>query len=234
MSLGLGPWQVEFPVRFWSGGDTTREAFGKHIEEIKTIYGILNAINAAAVTSDSLDGTLGSLDASLKAHIDSTNPHPNWKPSLSFDDITGDLDASRVHGELTNATIDASRVNNLKSFIKDNAPDKGDGITKSNNSENGYVKFGNGLIIQWGHSFVDSISEKTYDINFPVAFSSSCFNVTAGTYMNTFSDVVSLVPQVVKKTLTNFTFGIQFFHGTPGEIGSFSGKYGVSYIATGI
>ena len=34
----LGPFNVNYPVIFRSGGDTTRVAFGKHIQEIERIY----------------------------------------------------------------------------------------------------------------------------------------------------------------------------------------------------
>ena len=50
----LGPWSVLYPVRFYSGGDTTRQAFGKHIQEITRIYGLLNALDAAKAGSEEI------------------------------------------------------------------------------------------------------------------------------------------------------------------------------------
>lgn len=128
MARLLGPWSVGYPVRFYSGGDTTREAFRKHISEIERIYGLLNALDRGKA------GTADISDA-LTNHINSSNPHPNWKPKMSMSDltgtidfsrITGDLDASRVTGLLSRARIDASHVNNLEALIKEliqgNAP----------------------------------------------------------------------------------------------------------------
>ena len=173
----LGPWSVNFPIAFRSGGDTTREAFGKHIEEIERIYELLNALDSNKLSAGDIDGSLNEANNRLQNHINSTNPHPNWRPSLSFSDITGNLDGSRITGTLTNATIDASKVNGLQTLI--NEADKGDGITGSNLNGNGYVKFGNGLIIQWGSSYADDKSDNaTITVRFPISFSSSCFNVS--------------------------------------------------------
>ena len=235
MSL-LGPWSLAYPVAFHSGGDTTREAFGKHIQEIERIYGILNALDAGKVSSSDVNQAIN-------------NALNNYSPNLTFADISGNLDASRVYGNLTNATIDASKVygtltnayidashvNGLINYINDNLDisDKGDGIKKVKFRSPGYAKFNNGLLIQWGEEFVDTIEEKTYTINFGEAFDTICLNVTVGTRMSEFSKVVNVVPQVVKRTTTDFTFGIQFFSATAGEIGGFTGQYGVSYIAIG-
>ena len=136
--------EVEYPVNFRSGGDTTKEAFWKHIQEIQRIYDIMNAINAASANSDDIGGVIS---GELQKHIHSTNPHPNW--NLSFEDITGNLAASRVSGKLTNATIDASNVEGLSAQIPA-VPDLQNVFPSVNIQENGYIKFINGFILQWG------------------------------------------------------------------------------------
>ena len=57
----LGPWNVLYPVNFYSGGDTTRQAFGKHIQEITRIYGLLNALDAAKAGSEEIFEALQNL-----------------------------------------------------------------------------------------------------------------------------------------------------------------------------
>ena len=47
----VGPFSKGFAVNFKSGGDTTRDAFGKHIQEIDRIYGYLNALDAGKVSA---------------------------------------------------------------------------------------------------------------------------------------------------------------------------------------
>ncbi len=203
----------------------------------------------------------------LTDHIKSTTPHPNWKPDLSFSDISGSLatsrltgnyDASRVSGKLSNANIDTgnvnglkafveglipaaetpnlsfsdisgtldgskitgsittgkipasnvtgnfepSKINNLTSFIQNTSinatningltqfvqnliPDdsgggssggsNGDGITDKSLSANGYIKFGNGFIVQWGTDTPSGSAART--VTFPKAFSSKCFGI---------------------------------------------------------
>ena len=193
MSL-LGPFSVGYPVAFRSGGDTTREAFGKHIQEIERIYGILNALDAGKMSS-------GDMAGSLDAHINSSNPHPNWKPSISFSDIAGNIDASKISGSLANATIpagnvignlsqatiDSDRVNGLQNFVNNlisaagagsGGGGSGDGIVMSRLSKKGYAKFNNGLIVNWNSTTAEQMTADAGGYlreSFAQPFSSSCF-----------------------------------------------------------
>ena len=175
----IGPFSVGYPVNFTSGGDTTRDAFGKHIQEIERIYGYLNALDAGKVSASDvsgLSGSIGSVNTALTNHINSSNPHPNYKPSVSWSDLTnkpnladlnGDLPMSRVTGNL-----DANRINNLPS----GGSDKGDGITESTLSGKGYAKFNNGLIIQWGETNrYPTAGDQVFSENFAVSFTDACY-----------------------------------------------------------
>ena len=180
----IGPFNVAYPVLFRSGGDTTRVAFGKHIQEIEKIYGILNALDSDKISASDLDSKLG-----------------NFKPNMSFNDISGNLDmdrisgnldfsringnipASRVIGLLSNANIDAANVNGLNSLVTSLIPDnKGDGILDVEPEKNGYAVFANGLLIQWGVSNKASnhIGHATFSKKFP----HQCLVVVASTYLN--------------------------------------------------
>ena len=175
-----GPYSVQFGVNFTSGGDTTRDAFRKHMDEITRIYGLLTGLDA-----DTIDAS--TVNTMLTNHINSTNPHPKWKITPSWADITnkpglddlgGTLTASKVTGALVNATIPSGNVTGLEAFVNGKIPaDKGDGITESALAANGRVKFKNGLMILWGSTsnIFQSGVEGTY--SFPTKFSSSCFSV---------------------------------------------------------
>ena len=167
------PVGVGYPVNFCSGGDTTRDAFGKHIQEIERIYGMLNALDAGKVGASDVSGSIGSvnssLTSSLTAHINSSNPHPNWKPSVSWNDLTNKPSLSALSGNL-----DTSRISGLTSLIDSRIPAaSGDGITSGSLNDNGYVKFKNGLIIQWGT--VHYVSGYPCYYKFHTAFPNSCF-----------------------------------------------------------
>ena len=210
----LGPFNVSYPVIFRSGGDTTRVAFGKHIQEIERIYGILNALDADKISASDLDGKLG-----------------NFKPSLSFNDIsgsldlsrtTGNLDASRVVGKLSNANIDASNINGLSSLIGGLVPtpeDKGDGIVDCEPDSNGYIKFNNGLIIQWGKVSIDNLGssdaneQSERNAAFSLSFPNTCLNVQATIHVD---DSVSVsdrkrdfIPLIRAIHTTDFNYSIQ-------------------------
>lgn len=179
------PFDVAFPVKFYSGGDTTKEAFGKHIQEIKRIYGIINAVNADKVSASELTDKFNeinrrmsenntSLLGDLQTHIDSATPHPNYRPS--FDDISGRLPTSRLTGKLPLRVVEPP----YEVFVDD--PDETvilipDGIEDYRLGVNGYVSFGNGLIIQWG---VGTAGDGEGQRNvFPKSFPNRCFMVVA-------------------------------------------------------
>lgn len=88
----LGPWNVAFPVRFRSGGDTTSQAFGKHIQEIERIYGLLNALDVAKIGNEELTELLINIQ-NLLANL----KHNNLK------EIQGGSATERYH--LTSAQV---------------------------------------------------------------------------------------------------------------------------------
>ncbi len=198
----LGPFSVTFPVDFRSGGDTTKAAFGKHIQEIESIYGIINALNADKISGNDFTNKLAQ-------HVNSTAPHPNLALSslsgnldmsringnlaldrttgnLPFSRVTGNIDGSRITGNLTGAKINKDNVTGLGDYIRSLIPDTGSGITSSTVSANGYAKFSNNLMIQWGTytsigpdtGGTATSAEET--ISFPASFPSQCFSVVWG------------------------------------------------------
>lgn len=54
------------------------------------------------------------------------------------------------------------------------------GIVASNLQQNGWIKFANGIILQWG-SWGESVQEKSQWFTFPLAFPSRCFKAIVGT-----------------------------------------------------
>ena len=186
MAREHGPYSVAFPVDFTSKGDTTRDAFRKHMDEITRIYGILTGLDADTIDSDAVNEI-------LQKHVNSTNPHPNYTPSVSWanvtnkpglGDLSGNIDgsrisgmiaASKVSGALTGATIATGNVTGLEAFVNGKIPD---GITESTLGETGYVKFGNGLIMQWGSIDYNGNGTLGMVINFPIAFTKECYSLT--------------------------------------------------------
>ena len=73
-----------------------------------------------------------------------------------------------------------SLINSLKGSI-------GGAIVASNLAQNGYVKFSNGLILQWG---VLSNVQKSITINFPISFVNNIFSITASHATSQYEDLV--------------------------------------------
>ena len=230
-------YSVAYPVNFYSGGDTTKEAFNKHIQEITRIYGIINALNADKVSADEVT-------SKLQEHIYSSNPHPNLNldfskisGSLPFSRITGHLDGTRITGTLSNATIDKSNVNGLKSYITGLIPDNGDGITDSRlNSPNGYVKFGDNFMMQWGYyqyTISGNDNEKQKYVSFPTAFNTQCSSISL-TIAETDSDTnyrKNLFFQLVYDKITKN--GFYFYPQYADEVGDYKDSVRCYYIAVG-
>ena len=231
----VGPFNVGFPVNFISGGDTTNRAFSKHIQEIERIYGYLNALDAGKVSASDvsgLSGSIGNINTALTNHINSTNPHPNYKPSWSdltgtkpnLADFNGNLPMSRITGNL-----DASRITNLPSSS---------GITDSNFASNGYVKFGNGMIINWGRLTITpsdfaSKQEGDYPITFAEPFTSACYVITVSTEINTTDNVhAEVVFQTKGKTITGCNVVPQVFYGSTSGFANWN-SISANYIAIG-
>ena len=162
-----GPFSVTYPVNFYSGGDTTKEAFGKHIQEIQKIYGILNSLNSDKVSADELT-------SKLQAHINDSNPHPNLnlantQGNLSSSRVTGNFDFSRITGNLDASRItgyfDTSRISGLESYVKDISKKAiGDELNGAT-----YMKVGN-ILLQWGLFQMPEITAGTpanFTINLP-------------------------------------------------------------------
>lgn len=224
----LGSFSEGFPVDFRSGGDTTKDAFGKHIQEIKKIYGILNSLDNGKVAADDVT-------TAIKNHINSDNPHPNWKPSLAFSDLTGDIDASKVVGTLTNANIGANKVLGLEDFINDVIPDYY-GIIFYQNKPNGYAQFTNGLIVQWGYkeyTVTGDDSETKKWVSFPKNFPNTLFNVvlTLGQTKTDCNYRNNLFFQVIYDTFS--TSGFYFYPQYADEVGNYQDPVRCYYIAIG-
>jgi len=200
------PFDVTYPVNFYSGGDTTKDAFGKHIQEIERIYGILNAINADKLSASELT-------TKLNAHINSSNPHPN----LNINNTLGDLPVSRVSGNWPTSrlsgNLEYTRINGLSDYVSSFIPaDKGYGIVDYKILDaHGYQKFGNNFMIQWGRTpaLSTNVSETTrYTVIFPTSFTTLYAIFTQMHTAKTTWDTENrdIVVRVMNKSASGFTF----------------------------
>ncbi len=233
MATLIGPFSVGYPVDFKSNGDTTKDAFGKHIQEITKIYGILNALDAGKVSSD---GVTSAVNSALAAHVSSTNPHPNWKPSYSFSELTGTIDASKISGKLSNANIDYGKVNGLENYVRGLIP-SGNGITASALQPKGYAKFANGLTIQWETSYSgNTYQDVANSVLFPIPFTANCFTVSLSTAIDKINGVADVWAELIVNSVTTngFQYMFQYVTDSYNGMANFTGRIGVSYIAIGV
>lgn len=77
-----------------------------------------------------------------------------------------------VNASVSGKTITFTKKDNTKFSI--DTQDTNNGIVAANLAQNGYVKFSNGLILQWG-----VVTSYNVTVNFPVAYSTQIFCLTA-------------------------------------------------------
>ena len=120
-----------------------------------------------------------SFDGSANASITTTVGDDSHNHSIAYiaglqTALDGKLSTSGNAASATNATYAttaASCTGNAATATT--AISANNGVIASSNAETGYIKFGNGLIIQWGYK----VGLGT--VTFPLAFTTACYNVTA-------------------------------------------------------
>ena len=176
-------YSVRYPVNDKAGGDTVKQAFGKYNAEVTAIYGILNELKGNDLTPSEIDDLkYGSVVGSrITGSIDGSHITGTVAGFIDGQHVTGNISGNQISGTIITAQIPSGNVTGLEAFVNElidgHGGDKsGYGITSSNLGTNGYVKFGNGFVVQWGNHLQNtSLSE--YDIEFPTAFSSACYSV---------------------------------------------------------
>ena len=175
-------YQVTYPINFVANGDTVHNGFHKHIQEIERIYGLLGGLERSKVTTSDLVSTLANYvtKTEFDNHVNSTNPHPKLQlatlgGNLDVSRITGNWPLSRVSGTLSVGNIDTNGLkSNLESWVKGLSA----GISEASLGNNGYVKFSNGLMVEWGVIPAVSNDTRDYTVNFHKAFPNVCFCLT--------------------------------------------------------
>lgn len=94
--------------------------------------------------------------------------------SLSNLDATGEARFSDILSEVSSNT---TKISNLTTTVNDKLS------ASVKKASNGYIKFSNGIIIQWGRVSIDATSNST--ITLPTAFTSTNYKVTATIYSTT-------------------------------------------------
>ena len=99
------------------------------------------------------------------------------------DNVTSALSNLDILGAIVNASVSGKTITFTK---KDNTKfsidtqDTNNGIVAALLEQNGYVKFANGLILQWGYCS-DNQGFSARMITFPLGFSNVCYSLIAST-----------------------------------------------------
>lgn len=177
----LGPWSVLYPVRFYSGGDTTRQAFGKHIQEIARIYGLLNALDAGKAGSDEIADVVANITHNDLSGLEGGGGghyfHLSREQIDKLEGAAGADDVIRTHNRLQGLQggmdgnfyhLSRAQYDGLADLLLNNSG----GVVEDRIGDAGYILFGNGLMIEWGNSPANgSASDAQVDaVTFPMAF----------------------------------------------------------------
>ena len=243
-----GPFSVEYPVNFYSGGDTTKEAFGKHIQEIQRIYGLINSLNADKVSASEVTNL-------IQPHINSTDPHPNWiidlsrtTGNLATSRLSGNINASLISGTLSSSvvpTLSTSKISGLENYIKTITSDlKMEVIISSEYEDQRHISFPGeeyGVEIDIGAIKLNLINgednEKTVrNVNFLKGFSNLTLPwpiITTGILQTDTNYGNDVTPMIMGVYTNNFTFRLQDYgNGSSANSSAINNMY-ISYIAIG-
>ena len=135
-------------------------------------------LTATATELNYVDGVTSSIQTQLNSMIKALSASGTTVTYTKGDGSTGTITTQDTKYSLPTAsssTLGGVKVGSGLSIADGVLSASGGTITASSLGTNGYVKFSNGLILQWGYSA--SAGEGSRTMTFPVAFTSSCLNV---------------------------------------------------------
>ena len=227
--MTLEPFEVGYPIDFRRGGDTTKQFAAKTIQEVARIYDYMNALRVEMADQSAIEQALATARSELNSHKTSTNPHPNWSVNLTGQ-TTGNLDASRVSGKLSNATIDYGSVNGLSDYVSQNGGLRWEhqaDIDYPNGTKMGNAKFSTGLQMLYGsekHGSKVYTNEEEFSFTFPFSFYDPplvLLTIRVAILLNDYNAHL----QLKEVSETGFTYVLQFAHGYPASAVEFTMNY---------
>ena len=111
----IGPFSKGFAVNFRSGGDTTKDAFHKHIQEIDRIYGYLNALDVGKVSAADLTTitnkvtTLDSKVTTLDSKVTTLTNKVDGMPNVTTDITDIEADITDIKSDITTLKADVEK-----------------------------------------------------------------------------------------------------------------------------
>jgi len=156
------------------------------LNEEKRAFGVgnkLRIVSASDPTNVWMEGiVINYTNNDLTVNVGSVSgsgTYSDWKLA-----INAGSDASSVNGVSASQTPQANTIpvadenGTLDDWLSENITN-----WQQDFSQNGYTKLPNGLIIQWGHKWVDYTDSNLDTIVFPISFPNACFvvvNATSG------------------------------------------------------
>ena len=183
-------------VRELISDDTNSTTFGYYQSGSYLYFGLINAdfSGECSVTPLNISSSGGHEVGNYKN--DSTVPSgwrnvtieklaPKESPEFSGTPTAPTPSTSDNSTRVATTAFVQSLINSLKSSI-------GGTISAASLNTNGYVKFSNGFIIQWGKHYYNNDNPW---VSFPISFTSACYSVVAS-----FADTIATVGDALKTT----------------------------------
>lgn len=129
-----------------------------------------------------------------------------YSPNIQYNPASNVLKVGTVQGNITgNAdTVDGYHASDIISKIT--AENTG-GIVAAELNTNGYVKFANGFILQWGEFYGKSAGNASITIPFPITFASACYSVVLVQQVDSSGSSHQLASRIKSKSTASFICG---------------------------
>lgn len=186
--------------------------FGKHLADLDPHPQYMTAPEVASAISGKADKatTLVGYGIEPASQFDAELGSDNLKPMTSLRVLQA------IAARLISATESISGISKIASQIQTNeGTDDSNYVTPKKIrfgfsirlEANGYIKLPSwlsGLIIQWGEGSVNTVTDSTQSVSFPIPFPTACFQVITGTFATSSTDDSFYI--CTAKSLTGATF----------------------------
>ncbi len=170
-----------------------------------TITSVANSTNATNATNSTKLATPRQINGVNFDGSSNITIHDNTKVALSGNQTIADIKTFTSSPKAPTPVASDNSTNLATTQFVKNLINSGD-FTQSL-TPNGYVKFPNGLIIQWGidRNYDATYSLSPYTINFPIAFPNACFLVNGNTQTSYTGPAASVYFAISSWNKTSFT-----------------------------
>lgn len=172
---------AQMPKKDQLTGNVTAGEFKTGLNQLYEVVDVLNKIDPAVLINEKVSASEKKTNEAIeKAKVTKVSQLENDKKFLVAADLSNKttIEDSAVPQVVKEAISNVAKKEDIPKNLSQLLDDKKQlGIVAGSLTENGWVRFANGLILQWGKHLPTSSNWWKYKVTFPVQFSSSVLGI---------------------------------------------------------